>query len=132
MSTKRRTERDRNYDRYERLRSRILDIYSRAKHYHWTHEQILAAMQADVWQQSDCAKLTRDYRAMLSEVMRLSSDRLYDYLEWRLGPQSGPIRTAGDAWTDEMSELCRIPGALYGTHFWKGTDTPFTPYKPTN
>jgi len=53
-------------------------------------------------------------------------------------PSTGPTRTAiKDEWTEEMSTLCRIPGALYGGHFWTDdngdpTDRVWTEYKPTN
>lgn len=53
---------------------------------------------------------------------------------WRLGPESGPLPEDGQTWGEgsELSRLSRIPGALFGSHFWRGTDKPFGEWKPAN
>lgn len=128
----RRTRGDRNYDRYERLRARLIDTVSKHTQYQSTHADLLADERYLVWDTEDCRRLTIGYRDMLREVQRCYHEGIYRSLEWRLGPAAGPIHTAGETWTEETSTLARTPGALYGAHFWKGSDRLYGEWKPTN
>jgi hypothetical protein len=123
------------YNRYERVRARACNVYSLAITCRMTHTDILARM-VEIYDSADCKKLTTAYRFGLSATVRVLSDNLWQtHLEWRLGPAEGPLpephQDAGGE-GKPLSILCRIPGALYGGHYWKGTNRPFTEYKPTN
>jgi len=138
MVAKRRTERDRAYDRYRRTLEQLNNIYRRARDGRHTHDWILEQLIA-LYNRDDYKRLQAGYRSMLSAVRETHMNQLHERdLEWRLGPASGPITPVGstpgnaDRWTPELSELCRIPGALFGAHFWIGTDKPFNEYKCTN
>jgi hypothetical protein len=125
----------RQHARYERCRSRLVDIYRSACCFHSTHEQILDRCTT-FWQSNDVQRLTIGYRDMLREVQRCHADALYQYLDWRMGTVDGPIAEAStndhDWSTGRLSELSRTPGALYGAHYWIGTDRPFGEWKPIN
>lgn len=137
MSTKKRTEADRRLDRHERLRARVNDIYRRARKSHLTHAAILDALTAEVYDHPDYQRIGTYYTGQLAAQARTWQDRMWaEDLIWRLGPAAGPFTEAenADRWAEGQgaSALCRIPGALYGGHFWAGTDCPFTEYKATN
>lgn len=73
--------------------------------------------------------------SLLSKRLIRSYSR--NHVAWCLGPASGPIRQTPSEWTLEMSNLCRLPGQLYGGHYWtddKGiaTEHLYTEYKPIN
>lgn len=118
-----RTRSERRYDRYITLRTRLIDTIRAAIAFKSTHADLLARETALVWDTPTFQSLTVSQRDCLCEVQRVWRDRLYEcHLEWRLGPASGPTRTAGDPWTEDMSVLSGTPGALYGAHFWRGSD----------
>lgn len=120
------------HNRLERVKSAIGDVYSRVECYRLTSNAMIELLQ-EVWQSSDYRKLPAYDRGYLHGISDTKRNAIWhSMVEWRLGPATGPIRTAGGAWTDEMSELARTPGMLYGGHYWKGTDKPFTEYRPTN
>ena len=121
-----------SYNRYQRMKGRQDDIFARARAYKFTHEQMLAARTA-LYETADYQRLTYAQRFGLSELWSYEQSVLWrEDLEWRLGPASGPVRTAHDPWTEEMSQWSRQPGALFGAHFWKGTDRPFSEYSAIN
>jgi hypothetical protein len=98
------------------------------------HSELSAQIRARVYDDPQYKKLNGTYQFGLHEVARCAMDDIWHrHCEWRNGPASGPVRTAiKDAWTEQMSELARTPGALYGGHFWKNSDRPYTEYKATN
>lgn len=126
-----------SYNRGKRVESAIRDIYSRAVAFHFTADRITELMSA-VWQSADARKLTGyqlGYVWGIADMLR--EDIWRNHVAWMLGPSSGPSRQVPSEWTEEMSRLCRLPGQLYGGHFWtddngQGTDKVFTEYKPTN
>lgn len=118
------------------IRSRVIELWRAARRDGLTHAEVLrrykeATTGSPHWRQLTAyerAEVFATYRA-LSEWMNRTE------LVWRLGPAKGPLpESAQGQWGDgsELSRLCRIPGALYGAHFWKGTDKPFGEYKATN
>jgi hypothetical protein len=136
--SKRRTEADRNYDRFVALRSRLIGLTRQAIAEHWTHENLLAEEQRLIFTVPAFHKLTQVDRARLREVRSVWRDRINQELViWRLGPESGPLPETAHGihdWPEggELSTLCRQPGKLYGAHFWRGTDQPWGEWKATN
>ena len=130
---KRKTRADYNYERYAALRMRLIDTYRKHVQFKSTHVVLLEDVTRLVWNDPKFARLPQYYRGCLREVSRVWSDRIYElHLDWRLGPASGPVRTAADAWTDEMSELSRTPGALFGAHYWRDSDRLYGAWKAVN
>lgn len=132
----RRTLQDRRADWRHSLQGNIDSVYRAAVHGHWTHTRILAELGDHLYRHVRYGRLTirdREYlRGYTFAHAHVISER---HLVWRLGPASGPCaEDVQGTWneTTPFSELCRIPGALYGAHFWRGTDQPFGEYKPTN
>lgn len=124
---------DLSFRRYTLLKMRIGDIYRKHIQFKSPHTAILEDLKRSVYETNEYRRLPAFYRFTLSEYSGWNLNRIHcDYVEWRLGPESGPIRVAGDPWTDEISALCNTPGALYGSHFWIGSDRLFGEWKPTN
>jgi len=125
------------YNRHRRIVGRLNDIYARAIAFRVTHARILEEMSA-LYTLPDYKRLTTYYLGYIAGLQAgLDADIWRNHIVWMLGPASGPTRVVHSEWTAEMSTLCRIPGALYGGHFWtddggKPTDKVFTDYKPTN
>lgn len=123
----------RNFDRYTAFRMRQADIYRKHIQYKSTHAAILADLTRSIYDDPQYAKLPQIYRFALSEISGQWLSRIHElHLVWQLGPESGPIRSAGDEWTPEMSELSRTPGALFGSHYWKDSDRLFGEWKAIN
>jgi hypothetical protein len=125
------------YNRQQRVTNRLRDIYARAIAYRFTADKIhdeLAALYAS----ADYKRLTRYSMGYVAGLAAgYSADIWQNHVIWMLGPSAGPTRIVHSEWTDEMSTLCRLPGQLYGGHFWtddngQPTDKPYTEYKPTN
>jgi hypothetical protein len=133
-SSKRQTT---QYNHWLNIKNGLSSIYSQAIAYRLSHDRIVEKLSA--------LYLTNSYKRLtvyhLGYARGLNDGYMADiwqnHVVWMLGPASGPTRIVHAAWTEEMSVLCRIPGALYGGHFWtdddgKPTDRVFTDYKPTN
>lgn len=138
LRKRKRTQSDRNHDAYRRMREAISSVYRSARTSYYTHEQILERMgwiwDSDVWK-----KMPKYYRDMAREHQQTLADQLQERdLVWRLGPATGPIPESVDGWAMDANKnsilgvLARMPGALFGAHFWKGTDKPFSTYHATN
>lgn len=127
------------YRRSQRVISRLQSIYSSVIAYRLPHTSLLEKL-AELYQSSDYKRLTPYYRGYVAGLQSgLDADISRNHLVWMLGPSTGPTHnTHTDPWDDEMSRLCRLPGQLYGAHFWTDddgkpcTDRPFGEYKPTN
>lgn len=125
------------YNRLERVKGKVRSIYSQAIAFRQTCDHVTTKM-GEVWMSPDFRKLPayeRGYVRGMAEELR--NDVWRNHVVWMLGPMSGPTRQANTAWTEEMSELSRTPGALYGGHFWiddegNPTDKEWTEYKATN
>lgn len=125
------------YNRAERVKSRLQAIFSEAIAFHHTADQILSKLTA-LYATEDYRRLTAYYSGYVTGLREgLNQDIWRNHVAWCLGPASGPIRQTPSEWTLEMSNLCRLPGQLYGGHYWtddKGiaTEHLYTEYKPIN
>jgi hypothetical protein len=130
----RKTRADRNYDRYAELRARMIDAYRSAIHFKSTHTDLLARLRERIYETKEYRSLPEKYKGMLSECSRCWGDRVNElHLVWRLGNAEGPITSARPGeWTEALSELANKPGALYGSHFWAGSDRLYGDWKPIN
>jgi hypothetical protein len=137
MSTKITRYATTEYNRAERVKNRLRAVFSQAVAFRLTHAQILEKLQP-IRASHDYQKLTSYYRGYMRAAEDAGfADIWHNHVAWCLGPASGPTRQAHTAWTEEMSTLCRTPGALYGGHYWtddngQPTDRPFTAYACTN
>lgn len=117
------------------LVSRVISLWEDARKNGWTHEEILRRYE-EIIHSPHWRQLTQYEHAEVFATYAACSAMAYRRdIVWRLGPASGPLsEDAQGKWGEgsELSRLCRIPGALYGAHFWRGTDKPFGEYKPTN
>lgn len=127
-----------NYNRFLRVKSRINNIHSQAVAYRLPHDKTSDALQA-LYASDDYKRLPQYYKGFIQGLQDgLSADIWRNHVVWMLGPSTGPTRQAHTEWTDEMSTLCRLPGQLYGGHFWTddngqpALDRPYTEYKCTN
>jgi hypothetical protein len=118
------------------LEARIVTIFQTAKRNRLTHGEILDMRTSQIFDSPRWRQLTQteqEYlRGVFSGCMELTQ-RLD--IEWRLGTATVKFSPADiDRWAEgsELSRLCRIPGALFGGHCWKGTDIPFDGWKATN
>jgi hypothetical protein len=126
-----RTYSQRQHNRYELVRLRLVDCYGAATVYKMTHAQLLKRISEVVWESNDYKRLSQTYRAMLSECARCLSDANYRHLEWVLGTAEGPIpegRGRHDWSTGRLSQLAQDK-TLYGSHMWIGTDKLFGEWK---
>lgn len=125
------------YNHYLRVRNGLQSIYAQAIAFRWTHATILEKRSA-LFATNSYKRLTVYYTGYMAGLDDgLMADIWRNHIAWCLGPSTGPTRQAHTEWTEEMSALCRIPGALYGGHFWlndddKPTDKAFTDYACTN
>ena len=119
---------------------RLNDIYSRARSFQSDHDTIMADVCA-VWDSPEVKRVSQAIRAYLRGYRDALSTALWQEMEWRLGPADGPLSHEDQkrGWMSldrpnggKLSILCREKGALYGGHFWKGTDKPFTAYHCIN
>lgn len=120
------------------LRSRVLTIWETARKEGRTHAQILEARTREIYDSPVWLKLASYERAEINAFFHACSDMAYRRdIVWRLGPVEGPLPETADGmgvWGEgsPLSTLCRIPGALYGGHFWRGTEKTFSGYTCTN
>lgn len=117
------------------LESRILWLWQDARRDSLTFDAILTRYRAILDNSRTYPLLSQNERARVQHTFSvcMAVNGMRDIV-WRLGPESGPLPEDGQVWAEgsELSRLCRIPGALYGSHFWRGTDKPFGEWKPTN
>lgn len=127
---KRRTEADRNHDRFERVSTLLRDTFRKHIFYKSTHADILADITANVYSSPDCLRLTQSYRFGISVIAREWFSRINeDHIEWRTGPAEGPTRRSNkDPWTPADSALCDAK-EMHGGHFWAGSDRPYNEWK---
>ena len=119
--------------RFNDFKGRIADVFSRVRIFHLTHDKQVELMAESIYKHPDFKRLTRYEVGYLRGLQDAMQSALWQDVIWRLGPSSGPVRDVHSEWTDEMSELSRTPGALYGGHFWKDApDTIYTAYACTN
>lgn len=135
MSSSRQTT---NYNRFTRVKAKVGDIYSRAIAYRLPSDKTTDELKA-LYGSDDYKRLPQYYKGFIQGLQEgLSADIWRNHVVWMLGPSTGPTRVAHTEWTEEMSRLCRLPGQLYGGHFWTnddGTpalDRPYTDYHATN
>lgn len=121
-------------NRYQSVKLRQRNIFEDTKVFKRTwnahHEHMNELRSSD-----DYRKLTQAQRFALSELYSAAMDDLhFNHLSWALGREDGTILVVGPGgtWTEEVSELCRIPGALFGAHVWAGTSSLFGEWKATN
>ena len=126
---KRRTNADRNYDRYERVSTRVRDTFRMHIRAKSTHATILSSL-SDIYDTADCKRLTQSYRFGISVIVREWFGQINEnHLEWCTGPAAGPTRRAHkDPWTPADSALCTAK-EMHGGHFWAGSDRPYNEYK---
>ena len=114
---------ERNRIRYQDAKSRLIDIYSSARHFKLTHARILEKLSA--WREHpDYKRLTVHQRATLSGY----EDALYDdvsrnHLDWRLTLPDGTWVKAKEYPYGTVD--CGSYDML-GAHFWQGTDTMYS------
>lgn len=123
------------YQTYLQLASTLMGIYSRAESFHLTHDRILELKRTEIYETPSYHRLTRYEMGYLQGISEGLSSSLWRHsVVWRLGPAAKPLaEDATDRWDGgPLTILCRVPGALWGGHFWKGTNIPFTAYQPTN
>jgi hypothetical protein len=134
MSSKRQTT---QYNHWQRAKSALSDLYMSAKIYRLTHAQILER-RSKLFESNSYRRLTTYYVGYMRGLDdAYMADIWRNHVVWMLGPKSGPTRQVHTEWTEEMSTLCRTPGALFGGHYWtddsgKPTDKVFTEYACTN
>lgn len=148
--------------RRDDFRAVIASAFERAKNAHETSEQLIARWAGeDCWKHPHFQRLTYAEIGYLTGYREALQDVLWrrDVI-WRLGSVDGPLPENVDGWIPKtccvsatklraikcpicehdlqnstgsvLGDLARTPGALYGGHFWRGTDTPFTEYRITN
>lgn len=126
-----------SYNRGERVKAKVKDIFARAIAFHFSADKLTAELAA-VWHSADYLRLTAYQRGYIQGLVdELRADIWRNHVIWMLGPSTGPSRVVHSEWTEEMSTLCRLPGQLFGGHFWtddsgRPTDHVFTEYKATN
>jgi hypothetical protein len=110
MSTRYQTT---EYNRAERMVSRMRDIYSSAQIFHMTHRQLLDTMTEKVYSTQDYRKLKPYYRGYLAGVQRILAYNLYRYhLEWR-------VRLDGKLVKSEEVPKGEWSRVQMGEHVWK-------------
>ena len=120
------------YNRHKRVHARIADIYARADAFKLSHDRILDLL-SELYASHDYRRLTSYYRGMAVGQREALASALWQKLEWRIGPVDGPVSDdIHKAWLEPLPTLCRVPGALYGAHYYAGTDKTFNLYKPIN
>lgn len=128
---------DTQYNHLVRVKSQLNSIYSRAVAFHLSHARILE-LRTELFATNSYRRLTVYYRGYIAGLDDgLMADIWRNHVAWMLGSSTGPTRQSHTEWTAEMSELCRLPGQLYGGHYWTDdngnpTDKQFTDYKVTN
>jgi hypothetical protein len=135
MTTKYQTT---EYNRFKRVENRLKDVYARTVAFKLPHAQQIELLKV-VYASPDYVRLTAYYRGYVAGVAHDRSEAIWDdHLVYMLGPAAGATRQVHTEWTEEMSQLCRVPGALWAGHYWKGADGaadlahPYTPYAASN
>jgi hypothetical protein len=118
------------------LQARVITIWDDARKRGLTHDQILTGRQTEIFESPHWGQLSHRERAEINAWFHACSEMAQRRdLVWRLGPKSGPLPEDVQGQWGEGSPfppLARTPGALYGAHFWRGTDRPFNAYTCTN
>lgn len=132
-----RSKSQRRYDRYSDMRGQLIDIIRKHIQYKSPHADMLQEENSRIFHTKAYCSLTISQCDCLREVQRCWHDRIYElHLDWRLGTVDGPVSEAStndhDWSTGRLSELSRTPGALYGAHYWKGSDRLYGEWKPIN
>ena len=106
------------YNRFQRVRGAVGNAYSLTIAFQSTHTALLDKLTA-IYNSADYKKLSNYYRGYIAGIVdSLSAEISRNYLAWCLGPSTGWTRNSAEPWNEEMSTLCRLPGQLYGGHFW--------------
>lgn len=120
------------------LESRVITIWEDARKNGHTHEALLEARKARIFDSPHWRQLTQGERARIIAFWNACNDMAYRRdLVWRLGPKDAPLPETLHGmhdWTEgsPLPELSRISGALFGGHFWRGTENPFSGYTCIN
>lgn len=97
------------YNRSERMLSRLHDIYGRARSFHMSHAQILETLDAEIYKSKDFARLTPYYRGVFVGTSRMLLKTIYNYLEWRVffdGRLIPGKEVPEGRWNEVVSERC--------------------------
>lgn len=133
MSAYRRPSRSKDRPMWARdLEHRVISIWETARRQQLTHAEILRRYREEIRGDTRYLQLSNEERACIFATYLACSEMANRRdLEWRLGPSSGPLPLP-HIWGEgsQLSALAREPGALYGAHFWHGTDKPFGEYLP--
>jgi hypothetical protein len=101
------------YNRAERVLARLRDIYSSARHFHFTHEQLMAALDRDIYKTRDWEKLTPYYRGMYAGMSRALRDRMWQCdLVWLLYFEGRLVKSEDVP----KGRWCDVRG---GAHVWR-------------
>lgn len=139
---------------------KVKSLYRQAESGHWTSDRLSANYKTDVYDHPHYARLTIADKEYIRGFRDALDGALWDKLQWRLGSIDGPLPIGVDGWklstccvtaaklhatkcpicyrdlrdgaSCTLGDLSRLPGALFGGHFWTGTDDVFTTYKPIN
>jgi hypothetical protein len=100
------------YNRGERVLSRLRDIYDCARSFHSTHAEILTRLDEKIYKTRDWEKLTPYYRGMFAGTHRALRDCLYRYaLAWR-------VRLDGALVDSKDVPAGRWSDVRMGAHVW--------------
>lgn len=100
------------YNRSQRLLSRLRYIYSGARIFHLSHAEILRDLGEKIYSTRDYAKLTAYYVGVFHGWRSALADGLYDHLEWRVY-LDGRLVQSKDV---PEGQWFRVKG---GEHVWK-------------
>lgn len=100
------------YNRSQRLLSRLRDIYSRARIFHLSHAEILRDLGEKIYSTRDYAKQTPYYSGVFHGWRSALADGLYDHLEWRVYLDGRLVRSSDVP----EGQWCNVKG---GEHVWK-------------
>lgn len=118
------------------LASVAIEIWMQAREQTRSHDWILEQRTSRIFKSSTWRMLTDTERAHVRSTFDACSAIAWRRdLVWRLGTAEGPQPESIQGYWGEGSlfpKLARTPGALYGGHFWKGSDVPFAEYRCSN
>lgn len=151
---------DRKIAERRRLVSRVGSIFSDTAAFHRTSDVHRDRIKTAIYDDPAYKLLSISDREYLRGVIDTLHDQQWRSMVWRLGPETGPLPEHEDGWKVPscclvaiklkatkcpicyhdlrdgssciLGDLSRTPNALYGGHFWPGTDIPFTEYKCIN
>ena len=115
------------------LESSIVEMFIQARNEGLTHDEILSLRTIQLFEHPHWYMISRDERTHLMGVFDGCMQTTWRRdIQWGLGTAEGPVTRKPHEWTEQLSELCHIPGALFGGHFWTESGKVFTDYKCTN